>query len=458
MFELFDQFLYIAILMFGAYITLYIKSRSYSGILLIACSILSNILLFSVVLDPFIFITLPITAVLLLKDFSDDFRAGIVSRKHKLGALLAATIIVYDFIFILQVANFNLANSYSLFTVGSIIGTITGFYLVIYPFKEMMEERTQNLASIKSGTDPQLETSAKPAISDAQGNPASASLMEALDSQSELSTDQTSEPDRPKQIGTESKIFGIDSLYVLVGGVVLLVLIGSIVFDLATRTVLDMEDYVFVTVEPNTLENAKVDYYASFEHFDKNNFYDQLIEDGSEYGLSDEQIELYTPIYSAENAEMFKKLDINVALDKQTVNNGDIVTTNITYNEKYALKHNIVLKNTNFETEINSLPTLLTSIDDVNSKQLKADSKQNLENSELAANYNLTVEPSYSYISEDGYINVILTYSGDVKSGILNSGDEQVSFKLTPYLSDDELKFKDEIKIVDLEKLDVTEF
>lgn len=451
MFEMFDQFLYIAILMFGAYVTLYIKNRGYSGILLIVCSILSNILLFSVVLDPFIFITLPITAALLLNDFAGDYRSGIVSRKHKLGALIAGVIIVYDIIFIMQVANLNLVKSYNLFTIGSIIGTFTGFYLVIYPLKELKQERDENLQAIYKQENLEIEKKQdkivdKTSLSDEE-------LSTTTANHKNITHDKEKAPN-----SKNNKIFGIDILYFRVGGIVLLMLLGSIIYNFATRTVLDMQDYIFVTVEPDALVDAKVGYYASFEHFDKNNFYNELIDEGKAYGLSEEEITKYTPVYTSDIAKMFKKLNIKVAQDKETVNNGDVVTTNITYDENYARKNNIVLKNTNFKTEINQLPVLLTSIDQAPSDDLKKFSRTRVEASDKAKGYNLDVEPTYAYITEDGYISIVVTYSGDLKEGLLSPGDETVSFKITPYLSDKQLMFEEQIERVNLEKLEATEF
>lgn len=459
MFELFDQFLYIAILMFGAYVTLYIKNRSYSGILLIACSILSNIFLFSIVLDPFIFITLPITAVLLLRDFVEDFKSGIVSRKHKLGAVIAGAIIIYDAIFIIQISAFNLGNSYSLFTVGSIIGTLTGFYLVIYPFKEMMQEREENLQAIYQQDDSITLENRQQQITN---NRNSGSLQTVLDEESAVTkednvSDTTKQANKPKP--NHGKIFGVDSLYIIVGGVVLAVLIASIVFNFVTRTVIDMQDYVFVTVSPDTTEEADVSYYASFEHFDENNFYDDLIDEGEAYGLTETEINKYLPVYTANNAEMFKKLDIKVALDKETVKNGDVVTTNITYNEDYALKHNIVVKNTNFETKINNIPEQIKSIDDVNSDELKQISQVLILGSHQAENYSLeSIEPQFAYTTDNGYLQVIVTYSGKIKDRFLSKSDNTVSFLLTPYMRDGELYIPDNIEFVNIDKYQTTEF
>lgn len=459
MFELFDQFLYIAILMFGAYVTLYIKNRSYSGILLIACSILSNIFLFAIVLDPFIFITLPITAVLLLRDFVEDFKSGFVSRKHKLGAIIAGTIIIYDIIFIIQISAFHLGNSYSLFTVGSIIGTITGFYLVIYPFKEMMQEREENLQAIYNEDNAISLENNQQQIADGNSHQ---DLQTVLNDEATISTEQTTNTtskttNRPKQ--TDTKIFGVDSLYVIVGGIVIAVLAASIIFNFVSRTVIDMQDYVFVTVIPNSDGTADTAYYASFENFDENNFYDDLIEKGEAYGLTQSEIEKYLPNYTTDNAEMFKKLDVKVALDKERVSNGDIVTTNITYNEDYALKHNIVVKNTNFETKINNIPQLITNFDDINSDELKQISQVLILGSHQAENYNLdNIEPQFSYTTDNGYVQVIVTYSGKIKDRFLSKSNNTVNFLLTPYTRDGELYIPDNIEFINIDKYQTTEF
>lgn len=453
MFELFDQFIYIAILMFGAYVTLYFKSRSYSGILLIACSILSNILLFSVVLDPFIFITLPITAVLLLADFVEDFKSGIVSRKHQLGMLIAVAIIIYDLIFVISVSNFNLVDSYNLFTVGSVIGTITGFYLVIYPFKEMMHEREQNLQTIYEqeniaiGNDQKQITEA-----DLDSDP---NLLDVIEGDLQVNSNQAHNPSKessyqsPPRPELNRKLFGIDIMYLAVGGLIVLLLIGSIVYDLVTRTVLDMEDYVFVTVEPDSFEEAKVGYYASFEHFDENNFYDDLIATGQQYGLTEKQIETYTPVYTSATAEMFKKLDLEVALDKSTASNGDIVTTNITYNEKYAIKNNIKLKNTNFETEISTIPSYLTETVNKNTeKDLIAQATTAIQASKYSDKYDLARQPVCQQQIVDERLYLDCSYDGQ-NGGILGRQETTITFRLTPYQRADQYYLLDQIEIID---------
>lgn len=447
MFELFDQFLYIAILMFGAYITLYIKSRSYSGILLIVCSILSNILLFSVVLDPFIFITLPITAVLLLRDFFDDYREGVVSRKHKLGAMLGIIIIAYDIIFIIKLSTFHLLQSYGLFTIGSILGTITGFYLVIYPLKEMMHEREVNLRKMESQDIDQLEANTE-LIEDREAM----DLHSVLEGET-ITSNQASNSGRAQETRVKSpnKIFGIDSLYLIVGAIVGFIFIGSMVYDFATRRVIDMQDYVFVTTEPGPRGTAKVGYYAAFEHLDKNNFYDELIAQGQDYGLSDEEIEKYTPVYTTDNKKMFSKLDIKVANNMETVKNGDIVTTNITYNENYALKNNIVIKNSNFETEIDMLPIYYSDIDEIDAEQANDLAVEQILDSKYGEKYKLDGEPEVDYVMDGDFVSIIVSFDNQ-DPGILGQGKKVVSFKLTPYSKAGTLYMEDEIEIVNRDK------
>lgn len=479
MFEMFDQFLYLSVLMFGAYITLYIKSRSYSGILLIACSILSNILLFSIVLDPFVFIALPITSVLLLKDFFDDYKTGIVRHKHKLGAIIACVIIIYDVIFIMKIASFHLIESYSLFTVGSVIGTITGIYLVVYPFKEMMAEREENLSQIYQEVEydrNKLENEEQKQLEDLEEEDTVNIEIERLSGESykvkkshnthqELDTrvNDSTQSARNKaksggiNNGYSGKLFGIDILYFIVGGLALLLIFGVIGYNFMTRTVIDMEDYVFVTVEPEAFQDAKVDYYASFEHFDKNNFYDDLINQGYDYGLSEEQVTKYTPYYSSEIASMFKKLDIKVANDKETVNNGDVVTTNITYNEKYAVKNNIVIKNTNFETEITNMPSYITDPSQLDVDSVKSSVAATILESKKASKYDLsTTIPKFYTIEEDGHIKIIATYSDVPRYAILGKTIE-LSFKVVPYMKNNEIQISSEIERVDSEDYELAE-
>ncbi len=461
MFELFDQFIYISIMMFGAYITLYIKNRSYAGILLIACSILSNILLLSVVLNPFVFITLPITAILLYRDWVEDYKSGRVSRKHKIGAGIATLIVIYDALFIVKLSNFHLLDSASLFMVGSIIGTITGFYLIIYPFKEMMSERQANVQRIAQEEYMALESEEQIAIADVTSiHDIAKATTTDVEPKQQTSTKlgaENSGPKRPTE--PRPKIFGIDSLYVLVGGGIFLLLIGSIIFNIATRTVIDMQDYVFVTVDPTASHDAEVGYYASFEHFDENNFYNDLIETGSEYGLTDEEIAKYTPVYTPENKQMFNKLDIKVANDMETVNNGDVVTTNITYDEEYAIKNNIVIENTNFETKIDSLPAGVEDIKDVDQDELKELSTAAIISSKESTKYNLeNIEPQFSYITDSGYVDVLVTYDGQVKSGIFGADDSQVTFLVSPYTKNQSLEVSSDVEIVNLTDYEAIQF
>lgn len=446
MFELFDQFIYISIMMFGAYITLYIKNRSYAGILLIACSILSNILIFSIILNPFVFITLPITAVLLLRDFMADFKTGIVTRKHKIGAIIAAVIVCYDGVFILKLSHFNLSDSISLFMIGSIIGTVTGFYLVIYPFKEMMAERAVNLEALNnSNNNMQLEADKQELLGDAaQDSVVITEQNNTVDSGLNHKSAQVKNP----------KVFGVDSIYIIVGLIILAVLFGTIFLNLVSRTVIDMKDYVFVTVDPDAVVDAKVGYYASFEHFDSNNFYTDLIETGSEYGLTQEEIEQYTPSYTTEDAEMWKKLDIKVANNLDVVNNGDVVTTNITYNEKYAAKNNIVIENTNFQTEIDTLPEGITDSSSVDIKELKQLAVDAVANSKYGKKYNLDNPVDYAWY-DDGtseYLKYTITFDGQAP-GLLGLKDDTVMFIVTPYLQNGELNVADDVSLFDQTKL-----
>lgn len=477
MFEMFDQFLYLSVLMFGAYITLYIKSRSYSGILLIACSILSNILLFSIVLDPFVFIALPITAVLLLKDFFDDYKTGIVKHKHKLGAIIACVIIIYDVIFIMKIASFQLIDSYSLFTVGSVIGTITGIYLVVYPFKEMMAEREENLSRINQEVEynNRLEVENQMQLEDLDEVDTVNMEIERLSGESykvnkasktDDQIDQRTEESKhlgngSKQSGGLSgsygKLLGIDILYFIVGGLAVLLVLIVIGYNLMTRTVIDMQDYVFVTVEPEVFEDAKVGYYASFEHLNKNNFYDDLISEGYDYGLSEEQITKYTPHYTTALNTMWNKLDIKVANDKETVNNGDIVTTNITYNEKYAVKNNIIIKNSNFETEVTNMPSYITNSSQLDKNSIKSIAATTILDSKKVSKYDLsTAIPKFYTIEEDGHIKIIASYTDVSRTGFLDRKTD-LSFKLVPYLKNGELQISSDIEIVDSDDYELTD-
>ncbi len=438
MFELFDQFLYLSIFLFGAYITLYVKSRSYSGLLLIVCSVLSNFLLFKIILDPFIFIALPITAVLLLNDFAGEYKLGYVNRKHKLGAIIACIIIFYDAIFLVKIFNIQLVDSYNMFAFGSILGVIAGFYLVIYPFKELVKEREQNLELINRGIDPRtlLPEERLKLISTNQSQEVELRQDQLLENSQEnyIETSKTNKSKRSDKVS----IFGynIDKLYLITGCIAFVLIIVIIVTSFISRTVIDMEDYVFVTYDKTIPSDSPVSYYASFEHFDKNNFYDDLIAEGTSYGLTEDEIEKYTPEYTTELNEMFNKLDINIANSQETVNNGDVVTTNITYNEKYAMKNNIVIENTNFDTKITDLPEYITNPSEEDIEMMITYSSEVLEQSSYATKYQINnSQVEWSEGSKE-YFTLIGTYN--VEGGFLNKG-KQIKLEYTPYLVDGEL-------------------
>ncbi len=447
MFELFDQFLYLSIFLFGAYVTLYVKSRSYSGLLLIVCSVLSNFLLFKIVLDPFIFIALPITAVLLLNDFVGEYKLGYVERKHKIGASIAVAIIIYDAIFLLKIFNLHLIDSYNMFAFGSILGVLAGFYLVIYPFKEMVETRSENLELIKHGVDPKTLTSEErlKLVYEVKANNQDLVIkdenkLKISDSEtSDVSNQSTAEAEDADNLYT--KILAGDKLNLLVGAVALLVIVLILGINLFSRTVIDIKDYVFVTVDPDVIANSPVSYYASFEHFDENNFYDDLIASGRDYGLSDKEIEKYTPVYTPEAKEMFKKLDFKVALDRETVNNGDVVTTNVTYDYKYANRNNIVVKNTNFETTISNLPERISNpsnkqtLEAYDLAQAKLEAEGYLEKYELES-----VEPTLT-VGDGDYLTVVAEYQRPALLG----REKTIKFELTPYLQDGQMIISDTI-------------
>lgn len=450
MFELFDQFLYLSIFLFGAYVTLYVKSRSYSGLLLIVCSVLSNFLLFKIVLDPFIFIALPITAVLLLNDFFGEYKLGYVNRKHKFGAVIAIVIIIYDAIFLLKIFNIHLVDSYNMFAFGSILGVLAGFYLVIYPFKEMVVEREENLELIKHGVDPKTLTTEErlKLVAEVKVNNGELTIKEENklkitdNSKKEVITDSEEEVESNTESNLYTKLLEGDKLNLVVGTIALLIVIFIITINLFSRTVIDIKDYVFVTIDPDIIVDSPVSYYASFEHFDENNFYDDLIASGYDYGLSDKEIEKYTPVYTPESKEMFKKLDIKVALDSETANNGDVVTANITYDYKYANRNNIVLKNTNFETTINNIPEPITNPTNKQVEEAyslataKLEAEGYIEKDELQL-----IEPMLSVGTED-YLTVIVEYK---KSALLGR-EKIIKFELTPYLQDGQMTISDSIK------------
>lgn len=447
MFELFDQFLYLSIFLFGAYITLYVKSRSYSGLLLIVCSVLSNFLLFKIILDPFIFIALPITAVLLLNDFVQEYKLGYVNRKHKLGAMIAIAIIIYDAIFLVKIFNVHLIDSYNMFAFGSILGVLAGFYLIIYPFKELIKEREQNLELINQGIDPRsllpeerLKLVSKNSM-DNQNHQKHLAMNESnqvLEDKSSVETSNGTQGHSRQIRNDKVEIFGyqIDKLYLITGFAALVLIMIIVITSFVSRTVIDMEDYVFVTYDKTIPSDSPVSYYASFEHFDKNNFYDELITEGEEYGLTEAEIEKYTPVYTTEDTEMFNKLDIQIALSQETVNNGDIVTTNITYNEKYAMKNNIVIQNSNFDTKISDLPEYITNPTENDIEEMTKLANDALAQSSFVSKYKIdSSQVEWSEGSHE-YFTLIGTYQVD--GGFLNKGKE-IKLEYTPYLVDGKL-------------------
>lgn len=449
MFELFDQFIYISIILIGAYITLYHKSRAYSGILLIVCSFLSNFIIFKVVMDPYIVVTLPITGILLLRDLGEDFRAGFVTRKHKLGGILGVVLVVYSVIMVTSLAKLEVFELYHLFSVGSIIGIITGAYLIIYPLKQLFQERAENLEIIRQAEyEQQLEMANKEMIEDGNDE-------DIIINGNERGNEE------PKLLEDKSKFYFFkgEYRYVIIGGFVIAVLIAIIILKMVSTRHINMEDYVLVTVDnPNSYE-SKVDYFATFENFDKNNFYDDLIEAGSEYGLSDDVIEAYTPVYSKLDKKTFNGLDIKVAQNPEVVHNGDIVTTNITYNEKFAARNDIVINNATFETEITNMKEHLNADNISEVKSNKAEINKAISSSKAANGYDLT-DTSYDnleyYLDDDGNAVLVVSYKGDFKTGIFGKSTESISFSVTPYKQNDGIGFEDDIKLVNPDNLELS--
>ncbi len=427
MFELFDQFIYISIILIGAYLTLYRKSRAYAGILLIVCSLLSNLLLFKVVMDPYIAITLPITAILLIADCVEDFRLGAISHKHKLGACIGFVIICYSLMGLVNIAHLQLIAAYKLMAIGSGLGVITGIYLITYPVKQLMIERKQNINQVQTLTNEEQK----------------------LIANQEDETVKTSEFINNEQSNVNrltNKYF-----YVYIGLAVVIVVSLFLIAKNLTQYTIDMTDYIFVHVKDTNSYQSKVKYYASFENFDESNNYELLQANAREYGLDESTIEKYTPNYTLEQKKMWKGLDISVNQSPETVKNGDVVVTNISYNQKYAHKHNIVLKNTSFETEITNLKAALNE-QQIN--QLKSETElidNELKNSKHTSNYDLanaTLTDVKYYLDENSQYQLIVSYKGHFKSGLLGKVRENISFELTPYYQNQQLKFEEDIKVV----------
>ncbi len=432
MFEMVDQFIYIAAALFAGYLALYRKSRAYAGIMLLAAGLLSNIMLIAFFTIPFILIALPITAVLLVNDWVADFRLGQTSTKHKIGFAIAILIFVYDIAILFSLSSFALINSFQYMVFGSIVAIITSCYLIFYPFKQVVEDRRVNVAQVKYNN-MQLENNQKKSIE-----------MDGFEQAEVKFTKPDSNKVDIRKVEYYTTPFGFDVKVsnLLFSGVVVLIIISLLLFRLFSYTTIDMKDYVFV-YNPISATDGTIEYYASFEHFDQNNFYDELISVGSEQGLSDSDIKLYTPYYTEENEKIVKGLDPVVAFNPAIIESGGEVTVNITYNSDYARKHRIKVLNSNFVTKFDQVNGPITNATDEQYNQALALAQEKLTQSDYYTKYDLKNE-SVTY-SKDSTDELGIIASFEVDGGILGKS-KQIDLRFTPYVSNGQIKISDDIE------------
>ncbi len=192
-----------------------------------------------------------------------------------------------------------------------------------------------------------------------------------------------------------------------------------------------------------------ISYYAPWENYDPNHFYNDINQEAKELSYTEEQIKDIYPDYDNDLQKKIKDANIKVSLSKtQDLKNNDEVEINVSYNEKKAKKKKLRIKNTHFTKTVNLLKESITKEEYDKSKfdipQLEKEVENKLNENKIAynnlkiENQNIEVEQKENY--DISYLVINYSLDGKINKTLKDKEIKNITYKVEIYKQDNQIK------------------
>ncbi len=470
-FEAIDQYIYISFLICSVYIFSYRKSKFISAIILVALFLLSNIFLLGLLFTIPLAITVVITLGLILFDILEDYKDG---KFRTSNFYMDLTILFIGFILLtlvlISLSHIGIKNlPQSVSQVGDflIIFNYYSLVLAIYLFfneyndlkiqrRKSLEKNEQEFLAIKNKEELLLQSIKKELPNELKEEPLLlnneinnkveeyipaeyVNQIRDFNTQKMYSENEMDYLRRHKSDNKKNLIFFLSLLVI--------VFILSII-NLSSFKTLNMEKMIKLKYDTNNYI-TDISYYAPWENYDPNHFYNDINQEAKELSYTEEQIKDIYPDYDNDLQKKIKDANIKVSLSKtQDLKNNDEVEINVSYNEKKAKKKKLRIKNTHFTKTVNLLKESITKEEYDKSKfdipQLEKEVENKLNENKIAynnlkiENQNIEVEQKENY--DISYLVINYSLDGKIKKTLKDKEIKNITYKVEIYKQDNQIK------------------
>ncbi len=211
---------------------------------------------------------------------------------------------------------------------------------------------------------------------------------------------------------------------------------------------LNMEKMIKLKYDTNNYI-TDISYYAPWENYDPNHFYNDINQEAKELSYTEKQIKNIYPDYDNDLQKRIKDTDIKVSLSKtKGLKNNEEVEINVSYNEKKAKKNKLKIKNTHFTKRINLLKESITKEEYDKSKfdisQLQKEVENKLNENKITytdlkiKDQNIEVEQEDNYTIS--YLVINYSLNGKINKTLKDKEIKNITYKVEIYKQDNQIK------------------
>ncbi len=456
-----DQYFYISFIICSIYIVSYRKSKFISAIILVALFLPASIPVIGLLFGIPLFISTVITMGLIILDLIEDYKEGKFRTSNfyaDLVMLIIGIIILLLAIWPLKDIGFTnfISSSKEVFNFLHIFNYYSLVIAIYLVFNEYNDIKTQRKKSLQKNEQEFLENIKKelpnelkqePLLLDNEINnkveeyiPAEfVNKIRDFNNQKMYTENEMDYLTRHKSDNKKNLIFFSSLLFI--------VFILSIINLLSYKT-LNMEKMIKLKYDTNNYI-TDISYYAPWENYDPNHFYNDINQEAQELSYTEEQIKDIYPDYNNDLQKRIKDTDIKVSLSKtKGLKNNEKVEINVSYNEKKAKKNKLKVKKTHFTKKINLLKESITKEEYDKSKfdisQLQKEVENKLNENKITytdlkiKDQNIEIEQEDNYTIS--YLVINYSLNGKINKTLKDKEIENITYKVEIYKQDNQIK------------------
>ncbi len=460
-----DQYVYISFIICSIYIVSYRKSKFISAIILVALFLPSSIPVVGLLFGVPLFISTVITMGLIILDLLEDYKEGKFRTSNFYSDL--GMVIIGIFILILAVwplkdigfTNFIHSSKeiFNFLRVFNYYSLVVAIYLIFNEYNEIKIQRRKSLdKNEQEFLTIKLENIKKELPSDLKEEPLllGGEINNKVEEYIPAEYVNQIRDFKNQKVYTENEMDYLrrhksDNKKNLIFFLSLLVIVFALsTINLLSFKSLNMEKMVKLKYDTNNYI-TDVSYYAPWENYDPNHFYNDINQEAKELSYTEEQIKDIYPDYDKGLQKRIKDSSIKVSLSNtKGLKNNDEVEINISYNQKKAKKNKLRIKNTHFTKKINLLKESITKEGYDKSKfdvsQLQKDVEDKLKENKI--NYtdlkikdqDIEIEQKKNY--DISYLVINYSLDGKINKTLKDKEINDVTYKVEIFYQNDELR------------------